>query len=99
METLIFSGTTVAIPGDVRLVAAAIDTLTFTDTNAGTYSGVISGPGPVSVTGAAGQITFTGLNTYTGLTTISNATARLIGTTSYDSKLWRSYHNCWNFGV
>lgn len=57
-----------------------LGTLTFNQTAAGTYSGVIQGTGQVEIAGT-GPITFTGTNTYTGGTTIDNGSTLIIGST------------------
>ena len=54
--------------------------LTFAQTTAGTYNGIITGTGTVEINGS-GPVTFSGANTYTGGTTIDTG-SQLIGTTS-----------------
>ena len=70
------TGTTTSLQGTV------IDygTLQFQQSTAGTFSGVIAGPGNVQISGT-GPITLTGLNSYVGGTYV-DAGSSLIGTTS-----------------
>ena len=53
--------------------------LTFSQTTAGTYNGIITGTGTVEISGS-GPVTFSGANTYSGGTTIDTG-SKLIGTT------------------
>lgn len=70
-------GTTNSIKGNI--VDNAI--VTFQQPFAGTYSGQISGPGSVNITGG-GAVTFTGANSYTGGTTVDPSTTLIGNTTS-----------------
>jgi autotransporter-associated beta strand protein len=64
------AGTTGAIAGNAQVSANA--TLDFKHSNAYTFSGVISGAGNVTHSGA-GQLILTGVNTYTGKTAVSGS--------------------------
>jgi len=66
--------TTSSLPGNVYIDDYA--GLEFNQSMPGTYGGVISGQGPVTVTGG-GTVTLSGANTYGGGTTISSGTLRV----------------------
>jgi len=60
------------------LTTLGANTLTITDT--GTYSGIASGTGGLTLNGAGKTLTLSGANTYTGATTITNGTLTLNAT-------------------
>lgn len=68
-------GTSTSLPGNIVNNAA----VSFDQTFAGTYAGVMSGSGSLTKSGS-GSLTLGGANTYTGGTTVSGGT--LIGTTT-----------------
>lgn len=68
------SGVSIKSLGGAGQVNLGNQTLTFTSAS-GTFTGVISGSGGVTVTG--GVETLTGINTYTGATTVTGGTLQL----------------------
>ncbi len=70
----ILKGSTTGLQGNI----ANNGTLTFDQSNDGTYGGVISGSGSVTKTGS-GSLILTGRNTYSGGTTLSAGTLRVNG--------------------
>ena len=73
--------TTASLPASNGV--AANGTLQFSDSGAGTYSGVISGAGNVQIIGG-GTVTLSGANTFTGTTTINNASTLSVGSGNND---------------
>ncbi|OYV45438.1 MAG: hypothetical protein B7X12_08795, partial [Halothiobacillus sp. 20-53-49] len=77
------SGSTTGLTGTTQSLVGTIDMgggsyVSFLNNPGGTYGGVLSGAGDVSING--GNVTFAGQNTYTGATALSNgATLALTG--------------------
>jgi fibronectin-binding autotransporter adhesin len=72
VSTGTLGGNSLSLQGNILVDNAA--TLAFSQSQNGTYAGVISGPGVVANIGAGFTLTFTGDNTYTGATGIAAGT-------------------------
>jgi len=68
-------GNTTSLQGNITNNA----TVTFNQTNSGSYGGVISGTGSMVISGSGAVVTMTTNNTYVGNTTVGNG-ATLVGT-------------------